>query len=193
MQPYYWTMTGLLFDILGALLLSVEAIKIDNFRQLRDRFLVPIHRQTISPRITFGKGVDDTNFWSRHLGFFMSLHWVAGLIVFLVLNRIMSGWMLAALANLALWFLSFTGWKLVAMLVLGIYGVVLFLLGIWMLGEVVHIALTFSTRCLVLLVEWIDRRTPTGSVGLIGFFLLFIGFLLQMYGTYSSRSMGRAN
>lgn len=183
-------MLGLLFDIFGAFLLSVEAIKIENLRKFRDRFLVPMHRHTISPRITFDEGVEDTNIWSRHLGIFMGLHWIAGLAVFVAANRLTSGWLINELAKLALWFFSFSGWMFVFVFILAAYSFVLLLLGVWMLGEVVHIAVTFSTRCLVLFVEWLDRRTPSGGVGLIGFALLFTGFILQMYGTFTLGSGG---
>src|SRR5438093_307890 len=43
MQPYQWSLIGLVLDIVGVLLLSVEAIKLNNIRKLRTRFLLPFH------------------------------------------------------------------------------------------------------------------------------------------------------
>jgi hypothetical protein len=39
-------------------------------------------------------------------------------------------------------------------------------------------------------VDLIDAKTPDGTVGVIGFFLLVTGFLLQMYGAYLGGQLG---
>lgn len=186
MRSYHWSMLGLVLDIFGAFLLSVEAIKIENLRNLRDRFFIPFHRHTESPRITFGEGIDDTNIWSRHLVLFQALHWIAGIAVFAILNSITSGWLLSRLAAFGGWYWSRSGWTFVLLLIPALYCVLLISFGVWALGEGVHIALTFLTGRIVLFLEWIDRKTLSGAVGLIGFVLLLLGFALQMYGTYMS-------
>lgn len=57
--------------------------------------------------------------------------------------------------------------------------------GLWMIGEFVHVGLTKSLRCSVMLLEFIDRHTLDGTIGLVGFSLLFIGFSLQIVAAYS--------
>lgn len=53
MAPQHFSMIGLALDVIGALLVAVEAIKIENFRALRDRVLKKVHSYTLSPRIVF--------------------------------------------------------------------------------------------------------------------------------------------
>jgi hypothetical protein len=33
-------------------------------------------------------------------------------------------------------------------------------------------------------IDFVDAKTPDGTVGVIGFLLLVAGFLVQMYGAY---------
>lgn len=72
-------------------------------------------------------------------------------------------------------------WFLIPLLIWLLLGAIFVLFS---LGELVHITITRSSLLLVRFVEFIERKTTTGAVGLIGFALLLIGFLLQFYGTY---------
>jgi hypothetical protein len=54
-----------------------------------------------------------------------------------------------------------------------------------MAGELVYMALTRSLAGLVRAADFIQERTGDGTVGIIGFMLLFVGFVLQMVGTYA--------
>jgi len=51
-------------------------------------------------------------------------------------------------------------------------------------GELIHKALQRVSLGAVNAMFWIDRRTPDGTIGIIGFGLLFLGFGGQMLGTW---------
>lgn len=57
------------------------------------------------------------------------------------------------------------------------------------LGELVlHQILQRAVNANLKLLEAIDRNTPTGATGIIGFILMFIGFSGQIIGTILSAS-----
>jgi hypothetical protein len=190
MQPYHFSILGLALDIMGAFLVAVEAIKLENLRALRDRVLRRIHEYTLSPRIIF---VDDAGHplgrvqpppvpADRYPGLFMGLHYVAGLILLVILNHVLDGWVYSSFIKGGLWVLD-QPWYLAALLTL-VFVIIGVVVGLWMLGELVHITLTVAMQVPIKIVDFIDARTPDGTVGIIGFLLLFAGFLLQMYGAY---------
>ncbi len=182
-------MLGLAVDIVGAFLVAVEAIKLQNLRALRDRVLRRAHELTLSPRIII---VDRSSRLlgpppvqvpsDRYAGLFMGLHYVAGLIVVLVVDQLLDGQVYMRFIQGALWVLArpwyLVGLLAVAFLVLGV------VIGLWMLGELVHVTLTATFRVSIRIMDAIDAKTPDGTVGVIGFLLLVAGFLLQMYGAY---------
>ncbi len=53
-----------------------------------------------------------------------------------------------------------------------------------MVGELVHVILTASIKLPMKVIDFVDAKTPDGTVGVIGFLLLVAGFLVQMYGAY---------
>jgi len=183
-------MLGLGLDIVGAFLVAVEAIKLENVRRLRDGFFKRLHRYTLSPRIVFAShddspavaNTDDQVPSERYVGLFMGLHPVAGLLVLITINALIGGRLSQWLAEGLTWTIEQPWYVASAVGVLAIvFGVVL---GLWGLGEIVHIGVSGALRGAVQLLDFIDARTPDGTVGIAGFVLLAIGFGLQLYGAH---------
>jgi hypothetical protein len=193
-QPYHFSMLGLGLDIVGAFLVAVEAIKLENLRVLRDRVLRHLHALTLSPRLIV---VDDAGQpigpvpppvpADRYPRLFMVLHNVAGLLVVVALNELLDGRVYRFLRAVAAWAWDqawYLGGPLLVLLLVSGLGP-----GLWLVGEFVHIGATKAVQIPIRLLDFIDSRTPDGTVGVLGFILLFAGFVLQMYGSYLS---GRA-
>jgi hypothetical protein len=191
MEPYHFTMLGLGLDIIGAFFVAVEAIKLENLRTLRERVFRNAYRYTLSPRIRFVDSEAVPNLdedaerpSERYAGFFMGLHYVAGLIVLLVANHLFDGRVIAWLSQGGVWLWERPLYLGVPFLLLAlVLGVVV---GLWSLGEVVHMLMTGTTKSSVRFLEFVEARTPDGTVGMLGFLLLVAGFSLQFYGTYLS-------
>ena len=182
MSPYYWSMLGLIFDIIGAFFISVEAITIDNLKKLRDRILLPAHKLTISPRIEW---VDNPGKEKRvgtlFVIFYIGAHYVVGAVVLYLLDRMMERYGVSVSKSFLTWYLS------QSLNIKILVSVLIFFLAIFILfsvGELVHIAINRLTKSSVIMVDFIDRKTPDGTIGIIGFLLLLTGFLLQIYGNY---------
>jgi hypothetical protein len=190
-QAYHFSMLGLAFDIAGAFLVAVEAIKLENLRTLRDRILSRLEDYTRSPRLTIVDENDQPTGPTqpavpadRHPGLFMGLHYVAGLALVLILNQLIEGRIYRLFVNGILWTLERRWYVAVVITIAFVFiGVVA---GLWLLGELVHITLTKAVQIPIKLVDFIDARTPDGTVGVIGFLLLVTGFVLQMCGAYLS-------
>lgn len=190
MQAHHYTMLGLEFDIVGAFLVAVEAIKLENVRRLRDGFFKRLHRYTLSPRLAFRSAddppavvkADDEVPSERYVGLFIGLHYVAGLLVLIAVDAVAGGRLSRWLREALTWTMEQPWYVAIAVgllaLVFGIF------LGLWGLGEIVHMGLGGALRGAVNLLDFIDVRTPDGTVGIAGFVLLAIGFGLQIYGAY---------
>jgi hypothetical protein len=187
MKPYHWTIFGLLLDIIGAFLVSVEAIKLDNLRAFRTKILSPIHTVTLSPKIKFVEDGMVSSASSRFMLFYNGLHYLAGFLLLVGVNYILNGRLLNWSWSIINW-LSGKSWYVIALvglliLIFLVFGIVA---GLWMLGELLHMAITQLTRLPLVALDFIDARTPNGTIGIIGFVLLFLGFLLQMWSAYLS-------
>jgi hypothetical protein len=182
MKPYHWTMLGLVFDIVGAFLVSVEAIRLDNLRALRTKILEPLHAATLSPPfISVGdRMVSPVS--RRFLRYYTALHYLAGLIVVVVINYVLNGRLLNWTLFSAHWLFR-KPWYVILLLgaIVLVYGLVF---GLWMLGELVHMSITRLTQLPIPVLTFIDARTPNGTIGIIGFAFLLLGFLLQMFSAY---------
>lgn len=93
---------GLVVEIVGAFFLSVEAIKLENFRSIRDNVFKHIHHATKSPKLVIIDDDEDPNeranriqevvdfnegVWgARHPKLFLLLHYVAGAILLVVID-----------------------------------------------------------------------------------------------------------
>lgn len=189
MEPYHFTMLGLGLDIMGAFFVAVEAIKLENLRTLRERVFRNAYEYTLSPRIRFVDGEAEPDLAEdverpseRYVGLFMGLHYGAGIIVLLLANHLFDGRLLTWLFQAGVWLWEkplYLGLPfLLLALVLGV------VVGLWGLGELVHMLMTGTTKSSVRFLEFVEARTPDGTVGVLGFCLLVAGFGLQFYGTY---------
>lgn len=188
-QPYHLSIIGLLTDIVGAFLVSVEAIKIHNVKYLCDNVLRRIHHQTLSPSIII-EGEEPpspfiANWASRHVALFMSLHYLAGALV-LALMDLLSGGMLRGFAVWAVENVLMLKWYWIGLIALAttFFGGVV---GLWALGEIVHVSIVSLLKKLISALELIQQRYADGTVGILGFALLFTGFVLQAVAAYVGR------
>lgn len=192
MAPQHFSMIGLILDVVGALLVAVEAIKIENFRAFRDRILKKAHSFTLSPRIVFvdknGKreivSPDEDRPAESFPGLFMALHFVAGFVVVIIANGALDGLLYAYFLKAVGWFLDLRWyWQVPVLLLTSTYGVFVVF---WGLGEVVHVTLSSALNHSMKAIDLIEANTPSGTVGILGFLLLALGFLFQFIGTYLS-------
>jgi hypothetical protein len=116
----------------------------------------------------------------------MGLHYVAGLLLFWVVDVAVHGVLSGLLLHGGLWALERPWYVTVALLLAFIvFGVIM---GLWMLGEFVHMSITKIFTLVIKGLDFIDSQTPDGTVGVIGFVFLFLGFLFQMLGSYTGRA-----
>ncbi len=182
-------MLGLVLDIVGAFLVSVEAIRMENIRALRDKVFRKAQRYVLSPRIIVvdDKGVPVAGSSERvpsdsYPGLFMGLHYVAGLLLILIVNHALEGLLFEWLFKLAALLLGQPWYVIVPVAIVSLlFGVVA---GLWMLGELVHELVSRTTWFVIRVLDFVDARTPNGTVGVLGFLFLLAGFGLQLYSTY---------
>ncbi len=181
-KPYLLSMLGLALDIVGAFLLAAEAIKIRNLVALRTRYLQRAHTAALSPKLVYTGSNVHYNVTKRYLRVFNALHYLAGFAVLYLLDAMFQGQLLQWLSQATHWLLA-KQWYWIALgtVIAVIYGGYF---GVWAVGECVHVTLTWSLKSCIKCLEFIEHRTPDGTVGILGFILLFLGFALQMIGTY---------
>ena len=194
MAAHEATMLGLVLNIIGAFFVAVEAIKLENLRALREKVFRQAYRYTLSPRIRIVESnaeailqdQADARPSERFVGLFMGLHYVAGFVVFVLVNYLLGGRILAWAVQAAAWLLNrpwYVGWPVLLLALLFVV-----VAGLWMVGELVHRLAMKAITIPIRLLEFVEARTPDGTVGVIGFLFLLAGFGLQMYGAYLGRS-----
>lgn len=188
----FLTVAGLMFDIAGAFFLGVEAIRIKNISFFKEYILKRLYSHSLSPRLFFrgdikhnisvaqlGPRLSET--WPS--GLFQGLHYIAGFLLLVFSNYLSNGYVL----ELFIWFLDwFLNLHLVIIIVFGILLLIVFVAAIWGLGEIIHVLITKCFLGSIKFVEFIEAKTPKGTVGVIGFLLLLIGFSLQAVGAVVS-------
>jgi hypothetical protein len=113
----------------------------------------------------------------------MGIHYVAGAVLLIVADIAIAR--LFGL-NLGMWIVQAI-WHLpivlrVITIILG--GLIFVVVGLWLLGElVVHGIMQNAVKGIMAILEAIDRSTLKGTTGIIGFALIFLGFLGQLIGT----------
>jgi hypothetical protein len=114
----------------------------------------------------------------------MALHYTAGVLLLGLTDILSKGWLHTVAISACEQVLDLR-WYWIALAALA---VIWFLPGgLWLLGELVHVALVTSLRRLIRLLDFTEANYASGTVGIIGFALLFIGFLLQAIGTVLGR------
>jgi hypothetical protein len=192
MKFQYFTMIGLAFDLVGALLVAVEAIGIGNFRKLRDQFLKTAHSYTLSPRIVIvdenGQSVTENPKEERSAesfpGVFQALHYVTGFLVLILANSLLDGWIVTAYGDAVDWILGLSLYLQIPVVLFFLLLLVFFVF--WGLGKIVHRLLWGALLCTMKVIDFIDAKTRAGTIGILGFLLLAVGFSLLFIGSYLS-------
>lgn len=196
---YWFSVAGLLLDICGGFLLAVEAIKLENIRILRDRYLQGLFTGLESPRFIMPdmdqETIDEILAKNPRRGFgnrdklYIFAHVLAGCLPLALVQAIL--WSLnqdpVKWLALAIWHLPII-WR-VSVIVVGAIWVIA---GTYLAGElVIHQVIANGVRAVMATLEAIARNTPTGTTGIIGFILLFLGFLGQLTGVLTSALLNR--
>ena len=211
MKPAFFTVLGLGLDIVGVFLLSVEAIKLENLRALRDKVIGRAHSAILSPilKSAFKDDLEEERARRSVVRWYFS-HLTAGAALALAVvltfpeeRRISESWWVSGtgwpaitfwLVIAAAIFLISVLWPLSILRLRWKDARMQFGLLVWMsmfpptlifmlLGEALHQTALWVLRATIAVLSKIDHLTPTGTIGILGFFLTIVGFLLQIVGT----------
>lgn len=179
--------SGLALDMAGAFLLGVEAIRLDNIQELKVRVLTKLHSHAQSPRLYF-EGDEEHNRQVAALGsrlsetwppgLFMGLHWIAGAIV---LGVLFSEWPRLVDLYVGYW-VWVVGLRLYFSIPLGAWSAGVSLGLMWSVGEIVHVFVEKILSGSLWLVDFVLKKTATGTSGVIGIVTLILGFACQALG-----------
>jgi hypothetical protein len=181
-------MIGLTLDILGAFFLAAEAIKLENFARIRERVLKPFNT-TLKPNRIFYEADGSMRFerptrldaWGFAIWFIW--HFLGGMILVglaLSLVKLLLGWdLLMTLWRARLGLVPWARWPVILFV-----GFQAALLTAAFPGEMMHKLAELASRLPIHFLSWINRKAPNGTIGVIGFALLFVGFIGQMVGTW---------
>lgn len=153
-----------IFELTAVFLLSVEAIKLNNLQWLRAR--TDMVRGVINPEIEFVEGVpEDTPFLRRHaVDFWLLSLYIIGIVVCLFI---------AQAVGLFVYFLTPKGilswimWIIGGLFIPFICGLTIYTLAAWLLQQAINI------------LSWIEQRTHTGIVGVLGFTFFTLQFVAR--------------
>ena len=180
-----------LLELLSVLLLAVEAIKINNFRNLRDHIITPFYRK-INPEIVMVDDDDDdtvepqvtTTLRERILkwltpSWFVYLHLgcvILGVLTLFVFMGIFYPY--SRLIDVGKFLFEKIAPGKQGFLFADLFFLYLVAQGVgmfmWMLVcKFFDMTLSF--------INFIEGKTPSGTVGVLGFFLFSIAFFLKMY------------
>jgi hypothetical protein len=204
MAPQYITMAGLVFDIVGGFLVAVEAIKIENLRTMRDRVLKRTNSYILGPRI-----IRSTNlvFPGEHteeldkenlqktlheeplpvIGCLplLTLHVLVGLVFLFLLYLLIKTLTNDLIFNV---FLSrvaeINAIPKALMLPINIISGLLMLGLSGAIGSGFFSAFSQLLQGVMKTIDFIEAKTPNGTIGIIGFTFLSLGFLFQFVATY---------
>jgi hypothetical protein len=204
MSPgYWWSIGGLSLDIVGASLLAVEAVKLENVRKLVDllknRALLPLESPLIvvpgqEKNAAVLEEVNSVD--NRRRGFggrealYIGAHVVAGWalvaavlwIVYILASRIFHYDLVERnsdfLAQWPVWIVVIAA----ALIFVITLPIVWLFLGEWVIHGILERAVKGGMQLLVS----IDRNTPNGTIGIIGFMFMFAGFVGQIAATIAN-------
>jgi ribonuclease HI len=162
-DAHVWTIIGLSVDIVGALLLSVEAIKVRNLESAAGRLVRITHRITI---VHAADREPERVAWLGPAVFWSTLTVTSVLLLTFIGGRLPSerSWQ---------WVLAVVG-----LAVLG----VLALFFVAMAAAFLLFALTLLAEAAVRGVAVVDTRTADGTIGIVGAGMMVLGFSMQIIG-----------
>jgi hypothetical protein len=172
---------GLLFDLVGASLLGVEAIKLENIRRVSNTVDTRIESvlAILNPQIEV---VDKSDEAPSSSCFPWLVVWSLGMLLLgiLLLVAIYSLLTAAGVPPVDRWSSSIpSGVRIPVVAILIVF------LAMMLSTTVVGLVIPTLTRAFVATVGILDVHTPTGGVGIAGICMLAIGFSLQIIGTWA--------
>jgi hypothetical protein len=181
MRPYHLAMAGLILELLGGFLVSVEAIKLQNLRKLRDRLFSPLHDFTVSPSVHWvpGAAPPPSKTWKdRHpFVWFFATHFLGGALGVVICVTALESAGIDARSFIISWLPRSVPGVTAAALPIA--------LGVLAVGEAAHFLSICLSNVPIRLLDAIERKTPEGTIGILGFVALAAGFLLQFYATWA--------
>jgi hypothetical protein len=174
-------------EILGTFLLSVEAIKLPNLRRFRETILkTPLER--LNPQIHFVEEASEETpagaIWLLVILAFLFLAGASCIYAFLRWNGIG----IATAWRVLTHFVPGPAWiAQVAAFPAGL--VLLFVAGA--IGLFLYSVPVFLLTCAVAALTWIETRTTSGIVGMLGFFFFSVGAVLRMYAELNGAPLAR--
>lgn len=179
-----WLVSGLSIGLVGSLLVSIEAVKLDNVRKL-----ILFLRSQVSPRLEIPRIVYDMPTESERksgfdgrLGLNVIVRLVLGALLALVLLQLINVTFGVNLVTVVSAFIQ--EWPLWIGVACYLAMSLLLLILIYFLGRVLlHFLIGGCVSITMRSLESLNRHTPTGSIGMIGFLLLFASFTCQIVGT----------
>ena|SRR4028119_1406677 len=188
MPAYVWSLVGLLLDVIGVLLLSVEAIKLENLRNIRERLLIPLHEWSKPEQVQFvgpgDPGYENASTGNWHFLWWFITHAGSGALTLYLIGLALSANLPGAIAAIDV---SWAGLHSLAKVVLVGFSLLITLPALIGVGEGWHYLLIWITGRFIAVANFVDRRTPDGTIGIIGVILAMLGFLLQFVGTWLGR------
>jgi hypothetical protein len=154
-------------ELLGVFLLSVEAIKLRNFRRLNERFFKPQLR-FLNPTIQVVHDMSRRPLRLDSFGVFLILITGFGFLLFIVISHLFP----ASATVVRPWHWSVPWWGMILLLPC-------YLIGCHLAGGIVYTAAVGVLTLLTKLLDSLERSTEEGTVGLIGFSLFLLYFILK--------------
>jgi hypothetical protein len=164
-----------LCELLGAFFLAVEAMKLDNFDRLRDQILKPFY-SFINPTLTFDGGPPPAN-WKGHppdQGVF-NLSFYLFAVVGAVADCFILDKGFGSLQQFFTIWCRLPGplWTDIAVLVPAA------IIGSVITGLIIYTLLVGVVSIAIRSLDVIDRQTPTGTIGIIGFLCFLVAFIIR--------------
>jgi hypothetical protein len=172
------TTIGLSFDVVGAILVGVEAVKLENVRRFQQWLDLRGHQafRLINPEITF---VDEP---PEHGPVVQNVLDTIPFLAWIAMGCALGGAILVGIYELvhhlgAPSIHSAPTWAIVLLSIGAFFGALLLATAVITGGEAL---LNLSIGG----IEQLDKHTPTGGVGLVGVLFLVVGFALQVAATW---------
>lgn len=237
LKPAHISLLGLIADIIGVFLLSVEAIKLDNFRKLREKVMQPLdHNISYSSpkfKMIFAKDFlrqmksphsgpikikkEEANAFLEVFNHFYLTHYIGGFIatiaiVFMIhlffvdinvfihskfglslnyLHYLIAFVVLLLIVLVNRILTNYYAYRFAATpLPLNMFAIITLLtppsIVFMVVGELFHMLIALMDKLILSFLNYLERKTPDGTIGIIGFLMASIGFVLQFYGTWES-------
>jgi hypothetical protein len=190
-----WLIAGLGLSLVGGALVSVEAIKLENLRRLGAVLRDQVETALESPLIVwedqpvpadYDEEVNRRRGFGGHSWLYIASHFLAGVLPLLLLDYLTRTIfhiqpvpdIIRRASQLHLY---------ISIPIYAIGSLFILLLCTFSIGEfVLHKFIGGGVKAAYLLLQIVDRNTPSGAIGLIGLAFLILGTAAQIVGTLLS-------